>query len=119
MAKDAKKTNQKSKAKSQDEEVIIDSASVDSEVEQATDDEQQATATAKAGKRSTKSLKEAEEKEAKEERKAHTKDEAAETEATPKKITKPTRSRLERRGKKFREVAKLIEKGKVYDLAKA
>ncbi|HUC87897.1 MAG TPA: 50S ribosomal protein L1 [Candidatus Binatia bacterium] len=32
---------------------------------------------------------------------------------------KPARSRLERRGKKFREVAKLIEKDKAYSLAEA
>jgi len=74
-------------------------------------------ATAKAGKRSAKAVKEVEEKEAKEERKAH----AAETEAEgkPKQAVKPTRSRLERQGKKFRDAAKLIEKDKVYGLAEA
>ena len=74
-------------------------------------------ATAKAGKRSAKAVKEAEEKEAKEERKAHAAEEK--TEEKPKQTAKPTRSRLERRGKKFREAAKLIETGKTYSLAGA
>lgn len=71
--------------------------------------------TAKAGKRSAKAVAEAEEKAAKEERKAS----EAETEAKPKKPVKPTRSRLERRGKKYREAAKAIEKDKVYSLSEA
>lgn len=74
-------------------------------------------ATAKAGKRSAKSQKEAEEKAAKEERKTHA---VEETEAEkPKQTVKPTRSRLERRGKKFRDAAKLIENDKNYTLAEA
>jgi large subunit ribosomal protein L1 len=73
--------------------------------------------TAKAGKRSAKSVKEAEEKQAKEERKAHTAEEK--TEAKPKVQQKPARSKLERRGKNFRKVAELIEKGKVYNLPEA
>jgi large subunit ribosomal protein L1 len=72
-------------------------------------------AIAKAGKRSAKAVKEAEAKEAKEERKAS--DEEAE--AKPKQTAKPTRPRLERQGKKFREAAKLVEKGKAYTLAEA
>lgn len=71
--------------------------------------------TAKAGKRSAKAIAEAEEKAAKEERKATKADE----EVKPKKPVKPTRSRLERRGKKYREAAKTIEKGKVYSLSEA
>lgn len=73
--------------------------------------------TAKAGKRSAKSQKEAEEKVAKEERKALTEDEKDENK--PKQAAKPTRSRLERRGKKFREAAKLVENDKVYSLNEA
>ena len=76
-------------------------------------------APAKAGKRSVKALKETEEKLAKEERKAH----AAETEAVeaekPKQTAKPTRTRLERSGKKFRDAAKAVEKDKVYAPAEA
>lgn len=74
-------------------------------------------ATAKAGKRSAKAVKEAEQKEAKEERKAQTAEEKTEDE--PKRAVKPTRTRLERRGKKFRDAAKLIERDKTYSLAQA
>lgn len=69
---------------------------------------------AKAGKRSAKALKEAEEVAAKEERKAHAADEAPKPKIIPK-----TRTRLERQGKKIREAAKLIEKGKEYSLKQA
>lgn len=67
---------------------------------------------AKAGKRSAKAVAEAEELEAKEERKAATKTEEA-TEK-PKKVVKPARLRIERRGKKFREAAKNIDSSKLY-----
>lgn len=79
--------------------------------------EETKASTAKAGKRSAKSQKEAEEKAAKEERKAHAAEEKAEDK--PKQVAKPTRSRLERRGKKFREIAKLVDKDKVYALSEA
>lgn len=71
---------------------------------------------AKAGKRSAKALEAAEEKAAKEERKASAMETAAEK---PKPAAKPARSKLERRGKKFRESAKLIEKGKAYGITEA
>lgn len=74
-------------------------------------------AIAKAGKRSAKALHETEEKQAKEERKTHGDvDTPAEK---PKKIHKPARTKLERRGKKFQEVAKLIDKNKDYDVKEA
>lgn len=76
-------------------------------------------ATAKAGKRSAKGVKEAEEKQAKEERKAHAGETATEEAEKPKKAVKPARSRLERRGKNFRKAAEQIEKGKSYSLAQA
>jgi large subunit ribosomal protein L1 len=69
--------------------------------------------TAKAGKRSAKSLKEAEEKVEKKTRQAET-----ET-VTHHPAAKPARSRLERRGKKFREAAKHVEKDKIYNLKEA
>lgn len=69
---------------------------------------------AKAGKRSAKAIKETEEKVAKEARKA---DAAANDAPVIKK--NPTRSRLERAGKKFREVAKLVEKDKQYTIKEA
>ncbi len=82
--------------------------------EETTEDVKTGKATAKAGKRSSKAIAEVEEKVAKEERKAKTAEES--TEEKPKKPIKPTRSKLERKSKKYREVAKLIEKDKVYTL---
>lgn len=72
---------------------------------------------AKAGKRSAKAITEAEEKEAKEARKAQAKADA--DEEKPKAPVKPARSKLERKGKKFKKVAELVEKGKVYSLKEA
>ncbi len=67
---------------------------------------------AKAGKRSAKSIKEAEDKIQKEESKL-TKAEA------PKKIIKPTRSVLERRSKNYRNNYKKIDKSKTYSILEA
>lgn len=75
--------------------------------------------TAKAGKRSEKSLREAEEKAEKEARKeaGDTTPQSEETEAHVKKGPKPVvRPRIERRGKNYRKVAEQIEKDKVYGL---
>lgn len=69
---------------------------------------------AKAGKRSAKALEEAGEKEAKETRKA-----SGEVAEKPKKIIKPSRPRLERRGKHYRKSAVQIEKNKKYNLEQA
>lgn len=71
---------------------------------------------AKAGKRSAKALKESEEKQAKENRKVALDDEI---DQKPKIVQKPTRSRVERKGKKYREATKLIEKNKEYSLTDA
>lgn len=70
---------------------------------------------AKAGKRSAKALEESAEKQAKEDRKAS----GEVAEAKPKAPAKPTRSRLERRGRHFRKSAELIEAGKAYSLEQA
>ena len=70
---------------------------------------------AKAGKRSTKSQREAAEEIAKEERKAK----ATEQTDKPKVAVKPARSRLERRGKKYRAVAKKVETGQLYNADQA
>ncbi len=72
--------------------------------------------TAKAGKRSAKATKEAEVKEAKEERKTQLKENKEELK--PKSQQKPARSKLERRSKKYREAAKLVE-DKEYSLEEA
>jgi large subunit ribosomal protein L1 len=98
------------------EEITVETESETAPEAEETEVEQ---ATAKAGKRSAKAVKEAEAKEAKEARKTQIKAESEESEASPKHAVKPTRTRLERRGKKFREAAKLIEKDKVYALAQA
>ena len=77
---------------------------------------------AKAGKRSQKAIEEAEAKAEKEARKesGDTTPQSDEAEAHVQKGPKPiTRSRLERRGKKYQEVAKKVEKGKAYSLAEA
>lgn len=77
---------------------------------------------AKAGKRSEKSIKEAEEKAEKEARKeaGDTTPQSDEAEAHVKKGPKPvTRPRLERRSKKYQEAAKKIEKETQYELGDA
>jgi len=78
--------------------------------------------TAKAGKRSEKALKESAEKLEKEARKeaGDTAPQSDDAEATVKKGPRPvTRPRIERRGKAYRKVAELVEKGKVYSLSEA
>ncbi len=74
---------------------------------------------AKAGKRSAKSLAEAEADAAKEARKAERSDAEASDEDKPKQKHNPTRTRLERAGKKFKEAAEQIEKGRAYGLDEA
>jgi large subunit ribosomal protein L1 len=71
--------------------------------------------TTKAGRRSSKAQREAQVEAERQERKQHTETESVK----PKVISKPTRTKLERRGKKFRELAKLIEVSKLYDVAEA
>lgn len=85
------------------------------EVPEATVSDNEEPKLAKAGKRSAKALEEAAEKQAKEDRKAS----GEEAEVKPKKPVKPTRSRLERRGKHFRKSSELLEKGKLYTLEQA
>lgn len=112
------------KAKKQDEVaedvVVTETPIVEAVTEKPTveETETEAVATeeekvAKAGKRSAKALLEAEEKQAKEERKEQAGEEK------PKQIAKPSRSRLQRQGKKFQESAKLVEKEKAYTLDEA
>lgn len=72
--------------------------------------------TAKAGKRSAKSIAEKEAKIAKEERKAAVK--AGEENTKPSVIIKP-RTRLERAGKKLRKASELVDKSKEYSVKEA
>jgi large subunit ribosomal protein L1 len=85
------------------------------QAEAAAEEVKEEKATAKAGKRSAKAIKEAEEKQAKEERKA----DSAQDEEKPKQVAKPTRPRIERQGKNFRKAAELVDKAKTYTLAEA
>ncbi len=78
-------------------------------------EEPQEPTVAKAGKRSAKAKKEAEELAAKEARK-EAKADSAESPVIKK---NPTRSRLERAGKKYREVAKLVNKEQEYSIKDA
>lgn len=99
-------------------EVAIKGADSNAEAEVSVFEEDKPTA--KAGKRSEKSLREAGEKAEKEARKAagDTTPVDAEAEAAVKKGPAPvTRSRLERRGKKYQEAAKKIDTDKSYTLA--
>ena len=91
-----------------------EAAEVVAEVEEKTEKK-----AAKAGKRSDKALKEADEKAAKEARKAAGDTTPQDGEAKVAQKQNPTRSRLERRGKNYRKVAELVEKGKVYSLKEA
>ncbi len=88
-------------------------------VETPVEETKEEKATAKAGKRSVKGLKEAEEKQAKEERKAHATEVKAEEAEKPKQHAKPARPRIERQGKNFRKAAELVEKGKAYTITEA
>lgn len=114
MAEAKKKTTKKEEVKeiieTPTEEVIVEATEP---VEEAAEEK----ATAKAGKRSAKATKEAEEKEAKEARKA---DKAVkEADAKPKQKQNPPKSLLERKGKKYRELAKLVDADKEYTLKEA
>jgi large subunit ribosomal protein L1 len=126
MAEAKKKAPKKEKPVSKEEikavespqEVVDGLNQEDNQTSNEADTEGKEVKTAKAGKHSAKALKEAEEKQAKEARKvAH--EDPEEADKKPKKVQKPTRSRLERRSKKYREVAKLVEKGKQYTLKEA
>jgi large subunit ribosomal protein L1 len=109
--------SKKSTAKTKAVEKEIKEAEVIAEAAVIKEEKAEPKSTAKAGKRSAKAVKEVEEKEAKETRKAEkTKIEAAEPKTSGK---KPTRPKVERAGKKFREAAKLIEKDKEHSLAEA
>ena len=92
---------------------------VEKEVLEAPEVEEAPKVIAKAGKRSTKAIKEIEEKQAKASRKAAQSSEALAKEEGPKPTKNRTRTKAERAGKKYREAAKLIERDKLYSLAQA
>lgn len=103
-----------------DKELETQEATAEEVVEET--ETKEAKPAAKAGKRSTKSLKEADEKEAKEVRKAEgdTTPQSEEAEAHAKRGPVPvTRSKFERRGKKYRKAAEAVEADKSYSLKEA
>lgn len=110
------------KAAGSAQEAVKSDQNATDDAEQKTEEQADAKPLAKSGKRSEKALKEADEKADKTARK-----EAGDTtpltedgEAVVKKGPKPaTRPRLERRGKKYQELAKKLETGKAYKLAEA
>jgi len=102
-----------------DESSKIKEESLEKAVSEEASEEKKAKATAKAGKRSEKGIKEAEEKTAKIEKQKHAAETKAEEAEKPKQHRNPTRSRLDRKGKKFKEVAKLIEVNKLYSFKEA
>lgn len=117
---EAKKSTKKA---AKEAELIVETAPVDeTEAEQTivvTEEAEVAETkktTAKAGRRSTKGIEEAEAKAEKIEHQMHREENAGKAEAKPKQSVKPARSKLERRGKNFRKAAEQIEKGKAYGL---
>lgn len=72
---------------------------------------------AKSGKKSKKHIEEVKAEEERQARKVERKEKEAEVK--PKGATPVTRPKIERRGKKYQEAAKLIEKGKTYSLKEA
>lgn len=74
---------------------------------------------AKSGKKSKKHIEEVKAEEERQARKEETKKAEKEAEQKPKGATPVTRPLIERRGKKYQEAAKLVEKGKIYSLKDA
>ena len=104
------------------EAALAESRDTSHETREGSEEVKEEKGAAKAGKRSEKSLKEAEEKAQKEARKAagDTTPQSEEAESHVKKGPKPvTRPLIERRGKKYRELAKKIDASKSYSLSEA
>jgi len=119
MAEDAKKTTKTKKPAVKAVKKEIKKAELVAETEATPEvnlevETVSAKATTKAGKHSAKALKEVEEKQAKETRKTESSGEKAASK--PVVTKKPTRSKAERAGKKYREAAKLVEVDKLYSL---
>lgn len=112
---EAKKTTKKA---AKEAELTVETVKQDEvpDLKMAVDASPDEKVTAKAGKRSAKAAREEEQKEAKQARKDESKQAEAIKTAKP---TIPPRTRLERSGKKYREAAKLVEAGKLYDLKAA
>jgi large subunit ribosomal protein L1 len=114
MAK-AKESEEDKKKQLKHAQVVAETAPTDEAPEVEIEVETTDKTTAKAGKRSAKSLKQAEEKQAKQEKKTEEKTASTKPETT----AKPARTKEERAGKKYREASKLVDKSKKYNLAEA
>jgi large subunit ribosomal protein L1 len=110
---EAKKTTKKA---AKEAELTVETVKENEAPEAMIEIEPEAKDAAKAGKRSAKSQREETAKVAKEARKAVAK---ADDAAKEKPVVKPARSKLERAGKKYREIAKQIDRTKLYPLAEA
>ncbi len=116
---EAKKTTKKTPE--QEVEILesikkADKAVVDKEAKEIVEEEKSETMIKKAGKHSAKGLKEEQEKLEKIERQKHKEEQEAVSESKPKVIQKPARPHHERKGKKYRESYKLINKDTEYNL---
>ena len=98
-------------------EVIVENEVLSPPKATAKAEPESAVALAKAGKHSAKAVKATEAKQAKEARKDETVSQKAD--AKPAITKKPTRTKAERAGKKYRELAKLIDQNKLYSLPEA
>lgn len=107
---EAKRTTKKA---AKEAELTVETVKENEAPEAKIEVEPESIQTAKAGKRSAKAQREEEAKEAKEERKAEVK-----TDKT-KPAAKPSPTKAERAGKKYREAAKQIDKAKLYPLTEA
>lgn len=104
-----------------EKELKVEKEAIEPAAESKTEEESstEPSVSAKAGKRSAKAQKEIAEKEAKEERKAKPEREEAGGDKPKPKPQPKARPLIERRGKKYREANKLIEKDKTYSLEEA
>ena len=98
---------------------IKDTESVSTKETEEVTSEKSTKPTAKAGKRSEKGLKESEAKQDKIEKQLLRSEDDTETEDKPKQHANPTRSKLERKSKKYRKASELVEKDKQYSLSEA
>ncbi len=116
---EAKKTIKKTPE--QEKEILesikkADKEIVENEAKEIIDKEKAKVTTKKAGKHSAKGIKEEQEKLEKIERQKHKEEQITAEESKPKNVQKPARPHHERKGKKYRESYKLIDKNTEYSL---
>jgi large subunit ribosomal protein L1 len=123
MAEKEAKAKKQKEDKAEKKPAAKDAPEVKKSVASKPDDLKQAEeaekSTAKAGKRSEKGQKEAQEKAERIEKQKSGGDDEEKTASKPKAAQKPSRPKLERRSKKYKEAAKSIDKSKQYSLKEA